>query len=416
MITLHGLRLTSLIVPHPHGARLQTTPQRTVAITAISAALAATACTGVATPDPVAASNVGLPLLALAQTETITLDAEADTHVRTDVDSRRNDNYGCEGGMQLGTGRGGGGIPWGGPDAMRSFIRFATPSLAAASIVRAELQVTIADFNQGTGSSVFAANVHRVVDSGARTPWVEGNGTTASPPAAGCVNVDDASGMAWEGVDTNNQSQPSFDATIVASTTAIQGVQHRGDVLRWDITPLVRGWVDGTYTNFGLMLRDPSSDGTFRELYLASRERGAPLTGPRIVLTVAPSFRCVGFEAPFNGTPVRVAKNRTLPLKAVLVDKEGHEVTSSALITSPSLQVLFTPRTGGTPIDVTADAVPSGQGTRDQHFVFTQEHKWHFNLSTMRYANAGVYQVILRSGDPSEYGVEPRCQGTFTIE
>jgi hypothetical protein len=397
---------------------LASTPRRVLPLAVCSVVIGTISCAG-SVPVPretltVASSRTSL--LALAQPDTLTLDADADTLVRTDVDARRNDNYGCEGGMQLGTGRGGGGIPWGGPDAMRSFIRFSMPSVSATSVVHAELQVTIADFNQGTGSSVFLANVHRVVDSGPLTPWVEGNGTTADPPAAGCVNVDAASGMAWQGIDANNQTQPNVDPAIAASTTAVQGIQHRGDLLRWDVTSLVRSWLDGTLSNYGLMLRDPSSDGTFRELYLASRERGAPLYGPRLVLTVAPTFRCAGFEAPFNGVPLRVKKQSTIPLKAILVDKSGHEVTSRTVIAPPSLQVLFTPPTGGGPVDVTAEAVAKGHGTTDAHFAFTTEGKWQFNLSTSAYRTAGLYQVILNTGDAGEYGVEPVCQGSFTIE
>jgi len=61
----------------------------------------------------------------------LVLDVEADTTVRTDQGARRNDNYGKTNTIMVGTGRGGGGIPFGGPDAIRSLLRFDLTGVAA---------------------------------------------------------------------------------------------------------------------------------------------------------------------------------------------------------------------------------------------------------------------------------------------
>lgn len=352
---------------------------------------------------------------ALALAETLTLDAEADTLVRTDVDARRNDNYGCEGGLMVGTGRGGGGIPWGGADAMRSFVRFSMPSVLAASVVHAELDFTIANFNMGTGSSVFTLDVQRVLDAPPLTPWIEGNGTTQVPVPSGCTNVDLAGGMAWDATEPENQTQPPFDSGVVASATVTQGVQGQGDVVRFDVTSLVRGWLSGAFANHGLVLRDPTTDGSFRELYLASRERGAPLAGPKLVLTIAPTYRCEGFGAPMNGSALIVKGPRTIPLKASLFDSEGLPVTNTSVGASPRLNVVFTPAGGGAPVDVSDRAKPNGQGSDGLAFSFTLDGRWQYNLDMRGFTSPGEYRVSLGTGDPAEYVVAPVCTGTFIV-
>jgi hypothetical protein len=352
---------------------------------------------------------------ALALAETLTLEAEADTLVRTDLDVRRNDNYGCEGGLMVGTGRGGGGIPWGGADAMRSFVRFAMPAVTAPSVLHADLELTIASFNRGTGASVFTLDVHRVLDAPPLTPWVEGNGTTQSPAPSGCTNVDLAGGMAWEASEPENQTQPPFDSSVVASATVTQGVQGQGDVVRLDVTPLVRGWLSGAFANHGLALRDPTTDGSFRELYLASRERGAPLFGPRLVLTIAPTYKCVGFGAPMNGSALVVRGPRSIPLKASLFDSEGLPVTNTTVAAAPRVTITHMPAGGGAPVDVSDRASANGNGRDGLAFAYTLDARWQYNLDTAAFTAPGEYRVTLVSGDAGEYLVAPVCTGTFVV-
>jgi hypothetical protein len=54
----------------------------------------------------------------------VSLPALADTYVRADLDVRKNDNYGHERTMNIGTGRGSSIGPAGAQDAMRSFVMF----------------------------------------------------------------------------------------------------------------------------------------------------------------------------------------------------------------------------------------------------------------------------------------------------
>ena len=138
--------------------------------------------------------------------------------------------------------------------------------------------------------------MHRIIDSGALTPWVEGNGTEIEPIPPGCAWVDPAYGVAWvgagDGGDDNNQTQPAFDPEPVASAVVVQGVQTPGDVIRWDVTELAQAWLTGAIPNLGIVLVDPTSDGEqFKQIWFGARDgllRGYTdprvQPGPRLVL------------------------------------------------------------------------------------------------------------------------------------
>ena len=64
-----------------------------------------------------------------------------------------------------------------------------------------------------------------------------------------------------------------------------------GDVISWDITALVNGWINGEFPNHGLFVRDVFLPSTFRQVWFGSRDgllrdytdpRVKP--GPRLVL------------------------------------------------------------------------------------------------------------------------------------
>jgi len=87
----------------------------------------------------------------------------------------------------------------------------------------------------------------------------------------------------------NNGTQPAFDPAVLATQVVSQQANARGDKLQWDITPLARGWLDGTASNNGVALTDATGDVLFRGLRMGSREGeayGLPLavSGPRLAL------------------------------------------------------------------------------------------------------------------------------------
>ncbi|MBN1606428.1 MAG: DNRLRE domain-containing protein [Polyangiaceae bacterium] len=229
------------------------------------------------TDDPIPVSSAGSgedPDL-----ETVRLEAVADTLIRTDLDARGNDNYGCQQILVVGTGRGGGGIAWGAADAMRSLVQFDLSNLPAdAAIQSATLEMTVTEYDNGQPSSVYRVDAHRIID-----PWREGNGLEymaygeqVFDVPQGCTNVDEADGVAWAGADAggdaNNETQPSFDEEVAGRALVDQSVHVAGDVIRWDITALVRAWHQGSVNNYGIMLRDSTTDESFRGVRFGARD------------------------------------------------------------------------------------------------------------------------------------------------
>jgi len=234
----------------------------------------------------------------------VTLPAEADTVIRTDLNVIRNDNWGCAPFFMVGTGRGGNGQPQGAPDAMRSLLRFDLDEVEVAEVEHATLQISLSDLGRYPGTTPFFIDAHRVVPSGERTPWIEGNGYIG-PDAIpeGCQNVDDAYGVAWwGGVDPlnyqgreyglNNESQPDFDPAVLGTITIDPLSSAPGDVFEMDVTEVVNDWLSGREPNEGLVLRDVTTAGTFREIYLGSREgeEAGGVAGPRLVLKMKHPF------------------------------------------------------------------------------------------------------------------------------
>lgn len=130
----------------------------------------------------------------------------------------------------------------------------------------------------------------------------------------------------------------------------------------------------------------------------------------------APIVSCSGFEAPMANYPVKAKKNRAFPLKFELYDSSGHEVMGVDLNSAPVIQVIFTSANGGAAIDVTDDALSSGQGTDGNQFVFTEDGKWQFNLKSNNYTAEGEYLVSAIAGDEAEYTIDPTCVTSFVVE
>lgn len=122
-------------------------------------------------------------------------------------------------------------------------------------------------------------------------------------------------------------------------------------------------------------------------------------------LTSAISVRCVGFEEPFMNYPVTVRGKRVLPLKVKLFDARSTELTDLDIATPPVVHVLYDAGNGDL-LDVTQEAMSTGQGQDSNHFFYSETH-WKFNLKTGSYSSPGTYTVSMRSGDVSEYMIYP---------
>jgi len=195
----------------------------------------------------------------------------ADTTVRADVDSRMNDNYGCDAYVAVGRGR------EGQPDRIRGLVQFALPVFFREQVlVSATLVGQVARFRDGVGQT-YSLAVNAVVPTDSLTPWIEGDGYEYSEGnISGCEWVDAAYGVAWRGAgdggDANNQTQPDFDPEPAAVAMVYQDSMAPVNIASWDVTDLVRGWYDGSIPNLGLVIRDVSEPGAFRSLWFASKE------------------------------------------------------------------------------------------------------------------------------------------------
>lgn len=217
-------------------------------------------------------------------TVTVSVPAEVDAHVRSDLDVRRNDNYGRQQVLMVGTSRGATGLPAGAADAIRSLLRFNLSGLPPMRLVSADLVMRIYAYGSGASTSQFTVQAHRIVPSGARTPWTEGNGFEGWPTnaPAGSADVDAAFGVAWSGAGdnpapdaANNVTQPDFDPMPAAIALVPRTLIPAGAIVRWNVTDLVSRWRSGQVPNLGLVLRDPTTAGDFRELYFDAKDGAA---------------------------------------------------------------------------------------------------------------------------------------------
>ena len=130
---------------------------------------------------------------------------------------------------------------------------------------------------------------------------------------------------------------------------------------------------------------------------------------------LAPAYTCEGFEAPLDGGPVAVRKNRALPFKAELLDENGFALTDQDVAAAPVLQVTYNSGIGAPPEDVTDETLIAGLGTNGNAFVF-QGSRWRFNLKVRNFTAPGTYTATMVSGDGGEYGLAQTCTAQFVVQ
>lgn len=359
--------------------------------------------------------GIALCLLLAASTvsyanhEIVVAPVEKDTYVRAGSPFN-NDNYGCE--PLIGTGKIG---------PTDGLIRFDLSNVEreASSLESAKLEASV--WNPFIWSE-FEISVHRVL-----APWIEGRGQRGTPRPPDCVGVD--KGPDWDpALDWAHwDNKPLVDAVPVTSAS-FTGVAQ-GDRFEWDVTSLVRSWLEAPAANFGLALRE-QSDAEARLLEFISNEIDvypdfepwdsirAIGGSPKLILSFLPVLSCEGFEPPVDDptAPVSVRKpNRALPFRAVLRDGEGFAVTDLDLSAPPVIQVIYESGVPGEPpVDVSDDALAVGLGTDGNQFVYTDDNKWQFNLKLKEFNAPGTYTVTIVAGD--HYAITPTCTGVFVIE
>ena len=134
-------------------------------------------------------------------------------------------------------------------------------------------------------------------------------------------------------------------------------------------------------------------------------------TGSGAAASSATVYRCEGFAGPIQPR-MDIARGRTLPLKAQLLDAAGKPVTAKALEPVPAIRLVR--MDGGSEVDA-SEQVASGDFGKEGRFVFRESY-WKFDLDTADFAEPGTYRAELVSGDESRYRIESPCAVTFVLK
>ena len=129
-----------------------------------------------------------------------------------------------------------------GSQFLHSVLKFDVSSLTGQTISSATIDVEV----RSSSNAPITINAHRLT-----TNWTEGSVTWNSP---------------WSAAGGD------YDPTVVgsASFTSNLSLGDPTETMSIDITDLVQGWIDGTYPNYGLVLRDAS--GTARSINCYTKE------------------------------------------------------------------------------------------------------------------------------------------------
>jgi hypothetical protein len=224
---------------------------------------------------------------------TDTLFPEKDTYVRSDLTVRSNDNYGLGDVLVVGNHRESigpldkdesiGPFDKYAPDGIRSLLYFPVKR-GSALVKKATLTMTLYKIWSFAPPQNYIVTVHRIIPSGSRTPWVEGNGCERNIGDLNPENaqtVDLASGVAWigngDGGDPNNITQPDFDPQALGTLQVSDLENSNEERVEIDVTELVNMWLSGKAENEGLLLKDSSlNNDSFKHLFFYSKDQMLP--------------------------------------------------------------------------------------------------------------------------------------------
>ncbi len=237
-----------------------------------------------------------------------------------------------------------------GSNPHHALVEFDLASLPhGASVLSATLELHTPSVDAATDAVV---SIHRITRG-----WVEGTGVeTGTTPADG-ASWDTYDGVsAWATPGGDYDPRPIDNAPVP-------------DLLaRWysfDITSLVRGWVDGTYSNHGVLVR--GSSGSLTKFYIKSGDDLDPALHPKLTITYACECGnpCLGPQG--SGTVLMVVVNPTTLVpddayKKALFESWGYTV---AVLSESANQASYNSAIAGTDVVYISETVNSSQvGTK----------------------------------------------------
>jgi len=187
------------------------------------------------------------------------------------------------------------------------FDRLAIPPGARINTARLELYHYMTESTQVNPG----VEVYRVTRD-----WVEGT-------LDGTGTADGATWQTWDGSSDWTQTGGDHDVSPVASSDISAAIN---DWETWEIGELVQGWIDGTYPNYGLLLKGTGSI----EVRFASKEDADPALRPRLTI----SYSCTCGEvcmAPQGSGKIALIGDDNSPdpddqIKIAIIESWGYDV------------------------------------------------------------------------------------------
>lgn len=128
-----------------------------------------------------------------------------------------------------------------------------------------------------------------------------------------------------------------------------------------------------------------------------------------IMTTNIVSFSCNGFDAPCNEELISVNKNKCIPLRAQLFDKDGNEITDSDIENYPTLILVNFDPTTSSANSIMIKGLPDSKETEGNQFIYTGKN-WMYNLKISNYTAPGTYTFGVETSDDNEYVIDPSCK------
>ena len=157
-------------------------------------------------------------------------------------------------------------------DEFRLLVRFELDGWLPADVQIEEAWLELRAYDSGYDNGPHDVVAHRVIEQ-----WVEGNGWDLSADGR-------SEGVTWTtarpGVDWATPGG-DFDLTELDRVTV---AANPDGWYQWDVTAAVRAWIDGTASNYGLLLEPDNAPWLHHQF--RSSEYGFPTLRPRLVVNV----------------------------------------------------------------------------------------------------------------------------------
>ena len=151
-------------------------------------------------------------------------------------------------------------VGWDDSGKRRSLLKFPVSQLPeGAQVVDADLKLYLSDATTSNGASI---DLHRAIQ-----PW--GEGVTWKR-------------RTWDDLDTWNTNGGDFNSEVYATRTLAGGTPG---YKAWDATSLTRGWLEGTFLNRGILLKQKSEG--INNLLTFTSYQGAPSEWPTLEVEYA---------------------------------------------------------------------------------------------------------------------------------